>query len=705
LVAHIAVAWLALGVVLQARPCYAVSSLCTCGGTPTAVQIDVWIDPGHDSQHRGNYGLNLDPAPPNEQDVTWVIAGDLVPILENNFYCALLTREQYSTIYSPHQRAGIAGGLCMNDAGEHAVGQAMVSIHTNSAGRNSAGAVISGTFGTYTIYPSVKSCGAHANEFLNDQSFAADLQAAMYPQMAAAYTGCGLYDPCNNNLHTCPSGANCAPGTKDAIEDAMIPAVIVEVGYQTNPCQECAMRLQPGVIANAVAVGIFNTFITPTACASANRSTAAWRPPRRARVVPSTSPEQLVVSRQPAKPSSTGQVLGFSEGFESTVFPPTGWTVQTSGAPSPFAWERSNSPYYVATGSGAAFVGGGYASAKDEWLISPAISLGAGDSGVQFNWVGNRNFSDEVEVQLLARPSAGGSWTLLWSLSSEPYGNVFAVKSTVASLSTFAGQSIQIAFRATGTKGADFSIDDVAIGPFQVSLPPSNDQCANAAQLPSGSFNLMGATCKATNDMDPSGAGACIGYEMDGPDVFYRFSVGVGDTLSASVHALWGPGLYVMKSCSGASADCLAGSYYEDSDADPSVDIVFSQAGQYYLAVDGPASGCGDFTLSGRLHGPTAGVRPDRGLERGLGVSPNPMMSQTTVVGSFRRIGDGAATLTITDIQGRRVLHRELALRRGQVSWDWNRQGLDGNRVPAGVYVVELRYGEEVLRSRIVVRD
>ena len=44
LVAHIAVAWLALGVVLQARPCYAVSSLCTCGGTPTAVQIDVWID-------------------------------------------------------------------------------------------------------------------------------------------------------------------------------------------------------------------------------------------------------------------------------------------------------------------------------------------------------------------------------------------------------------------------------------------------------------------------------------------------------------------------------------------------------------------------------------------------------------------------------------------------------------------------------------
>ena len=629
--------------------------------------------------------------------MTWAIANDLIPILTNNFYCALLTREHFSTTYSPHQRAGIAGGLCMNDAGEQAVGQAMVSIHTNSAGKNSA------KFGTLTVYPHVKSCGAYANQFLNDQSFAADLQAAMSPQMAAAYTGCGLYIPCNADLHTCPSGALCAPGTKDAIEDAIIPAVIVEVGYQTNPCQECAMRLQPGVIANAVAAGILNTFITPTFCASANGTTVAWRPPKRARIGSGATPEQP--SKQPAEPAAVGQVLTFSEGFESTTFPPTGWTVQTSGAPSSFAWARSTSPYYVATGSGAAFIGGGYASAKDEWLISPAIALGAGDTGLQFSWVGNRNFSDEVDVQLLARPSAGGSWTLLWSLSSEPYGNAFAVKPTVVSLSAFAGQSVQVAFRAAGMKGADFSVDDVAIGGFQVSLPPNNDQCANATQLPSGSFSLAGATCRAANDMDPSGAGACIGYEMDGPDVFYRFSVGVGDTLNASVHASWGPGLYVMKSCSGTPADCVAGSYYEDSDADPSVDIVFSQAGQYYLAVDGPASGCGDFQLSGNLHGPTAGVEPEHGLEQELGVSPNPMVSRTMIAGSFRRIDDGAAKLTITDIQGRRVLRRELALTRGRVSWEWNRMRMDGHRASSGVYVIELRFGEEVLRSSVVLRN
>jgi hypothetical protein len=338
-------------------------------------------------------------------------------------------------------------------------------------------------------------------------------------------------------------------------------------------------------------------------------------------------------------------------------------------------------------------------------LISPAIVLGAGDTGLQFSWVGNRNFSNEVDAQVLARPSAGGSWTTLWSLSSEPYGDAFAVKPTVVSLSAFAGQSIQLTFRATGTKGADFSVDDIAVGSFPVIQPPSNDLCANASPLPSGLFDLTGTTSKAADDMDPSGASACIGYEMDGPDVFYKFSAGIGDTLEASVHALWGPGLYLMKSCSGTTADCVAGSYYEDSDADPSVSVVFSQAGQYYLVIDAPAGSSGDFQLTGSLHGPTAGVTPEGGQDHGLQVSPNPMSSRATIVGAFRHVADGRTALTITDVQGRRVLRQALALNRGRVRWEWNRRSADGNRVAPGVYVVELRYGDEVLRSRVVVRN
>ncbi len=670
---------------------------CTCGGTPTAIQIDVWVDPEHDLQGKGNTGLNL-PGHPHEEDVTWTIANDLMPILGNAFYCALLTRVHYDTKYSPRQRAGIASGLCMNDNGDWAFGQALVSIHTN-AGPPSA-------LGTYTVYPHVKSCGAHADQFLGDMAFANDLQTGMMPQMRLAYSGaCSGGLPCSQDLHICPSNSPCSQHPKTAIEEATIPAAIVEVGFQTNVCQECAMRVQPGDIALAVAAGIYNTFITPTFCALANGTASAWRPPKRQHIASPVVINASAQERPRATPARSNEVLLFGEGFEGATFPPTGWTIQTSGAPSPYSWARTTSTYYVATGTGAAFTGGGDASAKDEYLISPAVTLGAGDTGLQFGWIGNRNFSSEVDVQLLARPNGGGSWTTLWSLSSEPYGDAFAAKTKVVSLGAFAGQTIQFAFRAFGTHGADFSVDDVAVGSFQPSQPPSNDQCANAAQLPSGAFNMTGATCTATNDMDPSGDGACIGYNMDGPDVFYKFNVGVGDSLTATVHGQWGAALYVMKSCSGLPADCVAGAYFEDSDLDPEVSVVFSQAGQYFLVVDAPGGSCGEFQLSGLLHGPTAGVEPGGTLDRGLQVAPNPMSSRAEIVGSFPRATDGEARLTITDVQGRRVLQRLLPVNRGRVSWEWDRRDAGGSRTRPGIYVVELRLGGKTLRARVVVRN
>jgi N-acetylmuramoyl-L-alanine amidase len=275
------------------------STPCQCGGSPTATKIDVWIDPGHDPQHTGNKGLNL-VGHPHEEDVTWTISNDLIPILGNAFYCALLTRVNFTTVYTPRQRAGIASGLCMNDNGDHALGQAMVSVHTNSGAPS--------TFGTYTVYPHVKSCGAHADQFLDDQAFASDLQAAMSPQLALAYTGaCSGGLPCNSNKGICPSSSACSQGTKTAIEEAMIPAAIVEVGYQTNVCQECAMRIQPGDIANAVAAGIYNTFITPTSCTSANGTTLLWHPPKPQHIATAAMPAGS--PRVAAAPSKAGRCL------------------------------------------------------------------------------------------------------------------------------------------------------------------------------------------------------------------------------------------------------------------------------------------------------------------------------------------------------------------------------------------------------------
>jgi len=101
-----------------------------------------------------------------------------------------------------------------------------------------------------------------------------------------------------------------------------------------------------------------------------------------------------------SRPAAAAHVLAFSEGFEGVTFPPIGWTIQTSGAPPAYAWARTTSTYYVGSGTAAAFIGGGNSSAKDELLVSPAIALGAGDTGLQFSWVGNRVFASEVDVQV-----------------------------------------------------------------------------------------------------------------------------------------------------------------------------------------------------------------------------------------------------------------------------------------------------------------
>ena len=42
---------------------------------------------------------------------------------------------------------------------------------------------------------------------------------------------------------------------------------------------------------------------------------------------------------------------------------------------------------------------------------------------------------------------------------------------------------------------------EVAVGAFQVTQPPANDLCANAAQLPSGSFNLMARMARPSREV------------------------------------------------------------------------------------------------------------------------------------------------------------------------------------------------------------
>lgn len=315
-------------------------------------------------------------------------------------------------------------------------------------------------------------------------------------------------------------------------------------------------------------------------------------------------------------PTAPAQVLSLSEGFEGATFPPNGWTTTSAGVGSPFQWERTTDTLYVHAGAAAVLVGGESPSPVDEWLISPSTTLGVTDKAVRFHWSANRTYSADVNAECLVKPVSGSTWTRVWQLADEPAGNEWEWKERSASLSTWIGQAVQISFRVSGINGGDVNIDDVAVGNYPLTSTPTNDLCANATVLPSGTFSTTGTTYYASNDMDPAAPDslACSYEPLSSGDVFYGFNAGAGDSLSVPVNAAWNAVVYVVDSCDSAAASCLAaaGQYDPISPDGVSFTHTFSSAGHYLLVVDGRAGEGGPFQLTTFLHGPTTGPEMGR---------------------------------------------------------------------------------------------
>ena len=336
------------------------------------------------------------------------------------------------------------------------------------------------------------------------------------------------------------------------IRDVQAPAVAVEVCFISNQCQFDVINNDNNraLVGEGIAIG-----------ADGYLSALVGGPPRSGRPPRFTQPLRAVPPsfRQGINTRANALLASFSEGFDGSTFPPAGWTTLTSGAPIPYTWQRTTDTLIVQAGVGAALVAGQYGSANDEWLVSPMIRVGPGDSGLSFYWAGNRDLATAVNATCNIRPKGSTSWTQVWSLASEPSATRFVYRDRVVNLASYAGDSIQFAFRVQGTFGPDFAIDDVAVGSFPATTTPVNDACPGL-DLPTGSFTLSGVTCYGSNDLDPTPS--CVDDGMDGADVVYRLQAASGDTLSVSVEGAWNPAIYLVNSCS--SPSCLAGAYPVD---------------------------------------------------------------------------------------------------------------------------------------------
>lgn len=673
---------------IHIRPLYlcvllALSLLVSMAGVAPAVEIDVWIDPGHGGTDIGAKGINGVDFP-NEDDLNLAIAEDLEPeLFSRGYFCVHKTRNTDQFMLRP-TRAKIANGELANDEPFMGTCRLFLSIHMNSSGNASA-------HGTETWHARTKYFAKNAKVSQTDINAANHIQQDLITYADVAFGG-----PCSDNR-----------GIKEAnftvLTRSMSPAVLVEVCFISRQCQwdKIIQAQWQAYLAEGIASGV-SGFLGLSTCQFAETPQAdivsSVNVPL---VVTSTASPGLHVET-PAISAARSVLTTLVEDFESVTFPPAGWTKQTTGLPAPHTWHRTTDPDFVGQGTASAFVGSGSASAIDEWLISPAVAIAAPDDVIKFSWSGSKYWTSALNASLSVRQTGTITWTQLWSLSAnEPDADPFIYRERIIDVSGWTGINVEFGFRVVGTNGASVGLDGIAVGDFVPTGTAPNDVCASASTLPSV-FSVQGLTCYAADDLDPYAVQAsCVSDPLDGPDVFFQITAAWGDTLHASVTADWNAGLYLVDDC--LTPVCVAAAFPEDGSAVTEITHRFAPGGTYYLVVDGMDGSCGPFELSGEVVDSPTGVRPGGVPPLKLVARPNPAAGPVRLFGSFPSSPGTQSTLEIFDVAGRRLQRFESRADSGELSFVWDHRDDRGQRVASGLYFARLRVGSESVVEKFVI--
>jgi M6 family metalloprotease-like protein len=200
--------------------------------------------------------------------------------------------------------------------------------------------------------------------------------------------------------------------------------------------------------------------------------------------------------------TSTPRVTFFSEGFEGLVFPPIGWTVESTVTN--FSWK-------ITTGYGGdgivvnpqegtkfAFVQWQDAANQNEWLITPAIDLReATDIKLSFYFNGSYYWSvtnNNCDLRVKAK-IGDGAWTDIWAENNFGVWNDYVWHNVVLSnLTAYEGQNnVKFAFVYSGNDGDNFGIDNIVLSKSGVPNSLNNSTLSNIKVYPnpfSGSINL-----------------------------------------------------------------------------------------------------------------------------------------------------------------------------------------------------------------------
>lgn len=202
-----------------------------------------------------------------------------------------------------------------------------------------------------------------------------------------------------------------------------------------------------------------------------------------------------------------------SEGFE-TVFPPVGWTLDTTGAG--FIQADASDPVIDQVYSGSYSAAHKYVAApQDDWMISPVISIPAENSSTLMFWQNNvyTTWYDLHEVSVTT--DGGTSWTQVYA-ETPTANNVW--EQIYVPLSAYVGQDIQIGFHYVGNDADNWYIDDIAVM-YDYEGPAVVDLVGNEALYPIAGAYLNNDMNLSVTINDLSGVQSVIGH--------YSFDEGV----------------------------------------------------------------------------------------------------------------------------------------------------------------------------------
>lgn len=272
---------------------------------------------------------------------------------------------------------------------------------------------------------------------------------------------------------------------------------------------------------------------------------------------------------------------------ENAEWIPEGWTLQNK-VDLGDSWKATYGYYNVPAAEGKTCMGAylTYTDGCDEWLISPAVEVAAGDeldfyayySPLYFfsldnvDWLEYTYDGDRIQVsdfEVFARAEGDEEWTRLFSGAEKysetsfedlVYSQMSELEKHVADISGFAGKKTQFAFRFSGPEGNVVLLDAVSVGkplleditytnPFEILFWGTDGTLESGCFSADMGFLPVNAPITWTNMSpwdpnttytweysDPSGSGVLYGGDADGLTVTYEPGYGYQENAGMNMH-------------------------------------------------------------------------------------------------------------------------------------------------------------------------